>query len=109
MQADNWHRSHSRAEQCLMLVFRAPMPYLYGATRALTRGSAMRAREGRLMATTTSAPTRETPVVGWQIEQAEYDRRVEQVRRVLQERKLDGLVCFHSMRIAYLTGFFHAQ
>ncbi len=61
------------------------------------------------MAAATSVPTRETPVVGWQIEQAEYDERVGRVRRVLQERRLDGLVCFHSVRIAYLTGFFHAQ
>lgn len=61
------------------------------------------------MATTTATAATETPVVSWAIEQSEYDQRVARVRQALAERRLDGLVCFHSMRIAYLTGFFHAQ
>jgi Xaa-Pro aminopeptidase len=50
---------------------------------------------------------RETPVIGWKIEQAEYDRRVECVRRQLELRELDGLVLFHPIRMAYVSGFFH--
>jgi Xaa-Pro aminopeptidase len=48
-----------------------------------------------------------TPVIGWKIEQAEYDQRVARVRAILQERKLDALVLFHPIRMAYTTGFFH--
>jgi Xaa-Pro dipeptidase len=55
------------------------------------------------------AATSETPTVAWEIEQAEYDARVGRVRQALQERGLDGLVLFHPARMAYLTGFFHAQ
>lgn len=50
---------------------------------------------------------RETPVVGWQIGQAEYDQRIERVRRQLERRELDGLVLFHPIRMAYVSGFFH--
>jgi len=48
-----------------------------------------------------------TPVVGWGIEQPEYDARVARVRRELERRRLDGLVLFHPIRMAYLSGFFH--
>src|SRR5690242_2919877 len=48
-----------------------------------------------------------TPVIGWKIQQAEYDLRVERVRRELAERKLDALVVFHPIRMAYVSGFFH--
>lgn len=61
------------------------------------------------MATTTNAPATETPTVGWAIEQSEYDERVRRVRGTLEERGLDGLVLFHPLRIAYVSGFFHAQ
>ncbi len=61
------------------------------------------------MATTTNAPATETPTVGWGIAQAEYDERVRRVRGILEERGLDGLVLFHPLRIAYVSGFFHAQ
>lgn len=47
--------------------------------------------------------------VTWEIAQDEYQARVDRVRAVLAERRLDGLVLFHSSRIAYLSGFFHAQ
>jgi len=49
----------------------------------------------------------QTPVTGWRIEQPEYDARVERVRGELDRRELDGLVLFHPIRMAYLTGFFH--
>src|SRR4051794_18817757 len=57
----------------------------------------------------TSSAQAETPVAGWEIQQAEDDQRVRGVRALLDERQLDGIVLFHSMRIAYLSGFFHAQ
>lgn len=50
-----------------------------------------------------------TPGVTWEIAQSEYDERVRRVRHTLDARELDGIVLFHSVRIAYLTGFFHAQ
>lgn len=50
---------------------------------------------------------RETPVIGWRIGQPEYDARVARVRQELERRKLDGLVLFHPIRMAYLSGFFH--
>ena len=49
----------------------------------------------------------ETPVVGWRIRQPEYDARVARVRTELEKRRLDGLVLFHPIRMAYLSGFFH--
>jgi Xaa-Pro aminopeptidase len=52
-------------------------------------------------------PQEETPVVGWRIAQAEYDARVGRVRQELERRRLDGLVLFHPIRMAYLSGFFH--
>ncbi len=48
-----------------------------------------------------------TPTIGWRIEQPEYDRRVERVRRELEVRRLDALVLFHPTRMAYVSGFFH--
>ena len=51
--------------------------------------------------------TRTTPVIGWGIEQPEYDARVARVRRELERRDLSGLVLFHPIRMAYLSGFFH--
>src|SRR5215210_7149030 len=51
--------------------------------------------------------TRTTPVMGWDIEQPEYDARVARVRRELERRQLSGLVLFHPIRMAYLSGFFH--
>jgi Xaa-Pro dipeptidase len=51
--------------------------------------------------------TRTTPVVGWGIEQPEYDARVARVRRELERRRLHSLVLFHPIRMAYLSGFFH--
>src|SRR5919106_887384 len=67
------------------------------------------ARERRTSMTTASAHqgTRTTPVVGWGIEQSEYDARVARVRRELERRQLSGLVLFHPIRMAYLSGFFH--
>ncbi|MCC6703982.1 MAG: aminopeptidase P family protein [Thermomicrobiales bacterium] len=54
-----------------------------------------------------AAPPVPTPVIGWAIGQAEYDERVAKVRAMLAERKLDALVLFHPIRMAYTTGFFH--
>jgi Xaa-Pro dipeptidase len=48
----------------------------------------------------------ETPVIGWRIEQPEYDGRVAKVRRELENHRLDALVLFHPIRIAYVSGFF---
>ncbi len=48
-----------------------------------------------------------TPVLDWTIGRAEYDERVARVSDELAQRKLDGLVLFHPVRIAYLSGFFH--
>lgn len=50
---------------------------------------------------------RETPVAGWEISGVEYAARVGRVRAELATRELDGLVLFHPIRMAYLTGFFH--
>src|SRR5918997_1352730 len=50
---------------------------------------------------------RTTPVVGWGIEQPEYDARVARVRGELERRQLSGLVLFHPIRMAYCSGFFH--
>jgi Xaa-Pro aminopeptidase len=60
------------------------------------------------LVTSTQRPlVRETPVLGWRIGQPEYDARVARVRQELERRKLDGLVLFHPIRMAYLSGFFH--
>lgn len=48
-----------------------------------------------------------TPTETWAIQQPEYEQRVERVRAALEQRKLDALVLFHDIRMAYLSGFFH--
>lgn len=53
--------------------------------------------------------TATTPVIGWAIPQAEYDARVRRVRETMAARKLDALVLFSPVRMAYVSGFFHAQ
>jgi Xaa-Pro dipeptidase len=50
---------------------------------------------------------RPTPTIGWRILQPEYDDRVERIRAELENRKLDALVLFHPIRMAYVSGFFH--
>ncbi len=50
---------------------------------------------------------RETPAIGWKIEQQEYEARVARVRAELTTRRLDALVLFHPIRMAYVSGFFH--
>jgi Xaa-Pro aminopeptidase len=55
------------------------------------------------------AAARETPVVAWKIGDAEYDSRVGRVRQELEARRLDALVLFHPIRIAYLSGFLHVS
>jgi len=52
---------------------------------------------------------RETPVLQWKIGEAEYSARRERVCAVLAERKLDALVLFHPIRMAYVSGFFHVS
>ncbi len=49
----------------------------------------------------------ETPTLAWQIGQPEYDARVARVRQELAARRLDALVLFHPIRMAYLSGFYH--
>jgi Xaa-Pro aminopeptidase len=49
----------------------------------------------------------ETPVLSWLIGPDEYRDRVRRVRLEMERRGLDGLVLFHPIRMAYLTGFFH--
>jgi Xaa-Pro aminopeptidase len=50
---------------------------------------------------------RPTPVIDWRIGAEEYGERVERVRAELERRELHGLVLFHPIRMAYLSGFFH--
>lgn len=50
-----------------------------------------------------------TPVLQWKIGDAEYAARRERVCAVLEERKLDALVLFHPIRMAYVSGFFHVS
>ena len=56
---------------------------------------------------TTPIATVETPAIGWAIQQPEYDARLAKTRAILDERKLDALVLFHPIRMAYVSGFFH--
>jgi Xaa-Pro aminopeptidase len=51
--------------------------------------------------------TVETPTLAWRIEQPEYEARLERVRAELAARRLDALVLFHPIRMAYVSGFFH--
>lgn len=46
-------------------------------------------------------------VLDWTIRQDEYDDRVRRLRARLGERGLDGLVLFHPIRMAYVSGFYH--
>jgi Xaa-Pro aminopeptidase len=48
-----------------------------------------------------------TPALSWTIGGAEYDARIGRVRQELEQRGLDGLVLFHPIRMAYVSGFFH--
>ncbi len=48
-----------------------------------------------------------TPTLSWTIGGAEYDDRIVRVREELEKRNLDGLVLFHPVRMAYVSGFFH--
>lgn len=50
---------------------------------------------------------RETPVIGWNVPTSEFAERLTRVRRELERRELDGLVLFHPIRMAYVSGFFH--
>lgn len=43
----------------------------------------------------------------WSIDGLEYDDRVGAVRSELERRQLDGLVLFHPIRMAWVSGFFH--
>ncbi|MEZ4531242.1 MAG: Xaa-Pro peptidase family protein [Thermomicrobiales bacterium] len=54
-------------------------------------------------------PARATPTLQWKIGADEYVQRGERIRAVLAERKLDGLVLFHPIRMAYASGFFHVS
>ena len=54
-------------------------------------------------------PGRATPTLQWKIGAEEYAARGERIRSVLAERKLDGLVLFHPIRMAYVSGFFHVS
>jgi Xaa-Pro dipeptidase len=56
---------------------------------------------------TAAATPRETPVIGWQTARSEFDARVDRTRRELERRELDGIVLFHPIRMAYVSGFFH--
>jgi Xaa-Pro dipeptidase len=56
-----------------------------------------------------SAPARPTPTLQWKIGPEEYAARGERVREVMSQRKLDGLVLFHPIRMAYVSGFFHVS
>jgi Xaa-Pro dipeptidase len=60
-----------------------------------------------MVSSTRQDVSRATPVLDWRIEQPEYDARVARVRQELERRRLDGLVLFHPIRMAYLSGFFH--
>jgi Xaa-Pro aminopeptidase len=56
---------------------------------------------------TSAARNRATPVMTFTIGPEEYDARVARVREELEQRNLDGLVLFHPVRMAYVSGFFH--
>jgi len=56
----------------------------------------------------TAAPGKaDVDVLDWMIRQDEYDARVRRVQAELDARELDGLVLFHPIRMAYLSGFYH--
>ena len=66
-----------------------------------------KAKKKKWMRAAASISPGATPVIGWTVTQEEYDDRVERVREQLVLRKLDALVLFHPIRMAYTTGFFH--
>lgn len=55
------------------------------------------------------ATQRQTPVLQWRIGPDEYAQRRSRIETVLEERNLDGLVLFHPIRMAYVSGFFHVS
>jgi Xaa-Pro dipeptidase len=61
----------------------------------------------KVKAVVAAAGPRETPVIGWKVPSSEFDGRVARIRRELEKRELDGLVLFHPIRMAYVSGFFH--
>ncbi len=54
-------------------------------------------------------PANPTPTLTWKIGAAEYAIRRDRVRAELEKRKLDALVLFHPIRMAYVCGFFHVS
>jgi Xaa-Pro dipeptidase len=63
--------------------------------------------KGKKSAPAKSRQSGETPVIGWRIQQPEYDARIARVRAQLEARNLDAFVLFHPVRMAYVSGFFH--
>jgi Xaa-Pro aminopeptidase len=57
----------------------------------------------------TAPAQRPTPTLQWRIGNEEYAQRRERVLNVLADRKLDALVLFHPIRMAYVSGFFHVS
>lgn len=55
----------------------------------------------------TRAVAHSTPTLMWRTSETEFAERRARVRAVLEERKLDALVLFHPIRMAYVSGFFH--
>lgn len=60
-----------------------------------------------MTATTDTLASTSVDVLRWTIRQGEYDDRVRRVQTTLSDRGLDGLVLFHPIRMAYLSGFYH--
>ncbi len=82
---------------------------LMGATtRMRMEGLRFMAKEKKKSVATAPAQ-RITPTFQWAIGEAEYTERRERVRAVLAVRKLDALVLFHPIRMAYVSGFFHVS
>jgi Xaa-Pro dipeptidase len=67
------------------------------------------AKSNKKSAPAAIVPARPTPTLQWKIGAEEYAARGERVRAVMAERKLDGLVLFHPIRMAYVSGFFHVS
>jgi len=59
-----------------------------------------------MTSTSTSDPAT-VEILDWTIHQDEYDERVRRVQATLSDRGLDGIVLFHPIRMAYLSGFYH--
>ena len=71
--------------------------------------ASMVSEPGGSLASGSPAAAESTPVVEFRIRQAEYDDRVRRIRAILSERELDGLVLFHPIRMAYVSGFYHVS